>query len=88
MGVVFVFAFEHVALGVVEGDAATFALVEAGVVVDHEVFGGVVGDFPEADDLAFGSGDREGTTESVNAFAVGSCAEAGFACGEGDTKSS
>jgi hypothetical protein len=36
-------------LGVVEGDAAAFALVESCVVVDHEVFGGVVGDFPEAE---------------------------------------
>lgn len=50
-----------------------------GVVVDHEVFGGVVGDFPKADDLAFGSGDREGAAESVDAFNVGGGAESGFA---------
>lgn len=50
-----------------------------GVVVDHEVFGGVVGDFPEADDLAFGSGDRECAAESVDAFNVGGGAESGFA---------
>jgi hypothetical protein len=62
-------------LGVVEGDAAAFALVESCVVVDHEVFGGVVGDFPEADGLAFGSGDGEGAAEAVDAFAVGCCAE-------------
>ena len=55
-----------------------------GVVVDHEVFGGVVGDFPEADDLAFGSGDREGAAESVDAFNVGGGAESGFAGGEGN----
>ncbi len=69
-----------------EGDATAFVGVEAGVVVDHEheVFGSVVGDFPEADDLAFGSGDREGAAESVDAFAVGGGAEAGFAGGEGD----
>ena len=71
-------------MGVLEGDRAAFAFVEAGVVVDHEVFGGVVGDFPEADDLAFGSGDRKGAAESVDAFAVGGGAESGFAGGEGD----
>ncbi len=67
-----------------KGDAAAFALVESGVVVDHEVFGGVVGDFPEADGLAFGSGDGEGAAEAVDAFAVEGCAEASFAGGEGD----
>ena len=40
-----------------EGDAAAFI-----------GFDGVVGDFPEADDLAFGSGDREGAAESVDAL--------------------
>jgi hypothetical protein len=36
------------------------------------------------DGLAFGSGDRESATETVDAFAVGGGAHSGVAGGEGD----
>jgi hypothetical protein len=48
---------QEVELDLAEGFVgAVLALEEVGVVLHHEVFGGGVIDFPEADQLATGSG--------------------------------
>jgi hypothetical protein len=75
VGVVVGGGLEEVELDLAEGVVgAGLAFEQAGVVLDHEVLGTGVIDFPEADQLAAGAGEGEGAAQAVDAFAVGDVA--------------
>lgn len=84
VGMGIILAVQHIELGLMQGGTSALVCLEALIVMNHQVFGGLVGYFPEADDLAFSSSYDEGAAQSVDAFACGDVAESGVAGREDD----
>ena len=76
------------ALGEEESIAAPGAVEQTIVVLHHQIFGAVVANFPEANELGFGSGEGEGAAQPINAFTVGNVTKSGFAGRQNDQLSS
>lgn len=75
---------EKFQLDLAQGVAATSIGEEAIVVLHHQVFGALIADLPEANQLGFSTSEGEGAAQSVDAFPICHISHSGFAGGEDD----